>query len=73
MELLHGVNLANKLPKEALKVFDKDPVKRSPAEGALRWVWNHPAVVTVLSGMNTMEMLEENIRIAYEAKPNELT
>lgn len=73
MEPLRGGKLANKLPKEALKVFEKAPIKRSPAEWALRWVWNHPAVVTVLSGMNTMEMLEENIRIASEAKPNELT
>ena len=73
MEPLRGGKLANKLPKEALKVFEKAPIKRSSAEWGLRWVWNHPAVVTVLSGMNTMEMLEENIRIASEAKPNELT
>lgn len=39
----------------------------------MRWEWNHPSVVTVLSGMNTMKMIEENIRIASEAKLNELT
>lgn len=73
MEPLRGGKLVNKLPKEAMKVWDNAPVKRSPAEWALRWVWNHPAVVTVLSGMNSMEMLEENIRIASEAKAEELT
>ena len=73
MEPLRGGKLVNKLPKEAMKVWDNAPVKRSPAEWALRWVWNHPAVVTVLSGMNSMEMIEENIRIASEAKAEELT
>ena len=73
MEPLRGGKLVNKLPKEAMKVWENASVKRSPAEWALRWVWNHPAVVTVLSCMNSMEMIEENIRIASEAKAEELT
>jgi predicted aldo/keto reductase-like oxidoreductase len=43
-------------------------LRRSPAEWGLRWVWNHPEVVTVLSGMNAPEQLEENLRIASDAK-----
>lgn len=73
MEPLRGGKLVSKLPKEALNVWEKAHVKRSPAEWALRWVWNHPAVITVLSGMNTMEMVEENIRIASEAKAKEMS
>ncbi len=73
MEPLRGGKLVNKLPKEALDVWENAEVKRSAAEWSLRWVWNHPAVVTVLSGMNSMEMVEENIRIASGANPNELT
>lgn len=73
MEPLRGGKLVNKLPKEAKKVWEHASVKRSSAEWALRWVWNHPAVVTVLSGMNSMEMVKENIRIASEAKANDLS
>lgn len=73
MEPLRGGKLANKLPKEAVDVWENAPANRSPAEWALRWVWDHPAVVTVLSGMNSMEMVKENIRIASEANAEELT
>ncbi len=73
MEPLRGGKLVNNLPKDAMDVWESADVKRSPAEWALRWVWNHPAVLTVLSGMNSMAMVEENIRIASEAKPNELS
>jgi predicted aldo/keto reductase-like oxidoreductase len=43
-------------------------LRRSDAEWGLRWVWNHPEVLTVLSGMNTAEQLEENLRIASDAE-----
>lgn len=73
MEPLRGGKLVNKLPQEALRVWEQAGKDRSPAEWALRWVWNHEEVLTVLSGMNSQEMLEENIRIASLAHPNELT
>lgn len=70
MEPLRGGKLVGKLPKEALDIWEKAPLTRSPAEWAFRWVYNHPAVTTVLSGMGSMEMVEENIRVASEAKAN---
>lgn len=75
MEPLRGGTLADrkKMPGKALAVFDEAAVKRSPAEWALRWVWNHPAVLTVLSGMNTQEMLDENIKTASDAESEALT
>ncbi len=73
MEPLRGGKLVNKLPIEALDVFKNAEISRTPAEWALRWVWNHPSVITVLSGMNSMEMVEENIKIASDAKSNELS
>jgi predicted aldo/keto reductase-like oxidoreductase len=63
----------NKLPQEVHDIFDKAPVKRSPAEWGLRWVWNHPEVTTVLSGMNEELQVAENIKIAGVMLPNALT
>lgn len=49
------------------------PVRRTPAEWALSWLWHHPAVVTILSGMATSEQIDENCRIASGAPPGHLT
>ncbi|MBR4530263.1 MAG: aldo/keto reductase [Lachnospiraceae bacterium] len=73
MEPLRGGRLVNGLPAQALREFEKAPVKRSPADWGLRWVWNHPAVTVVLSGMNAVEQVEENCRIASESLPDSLT
>lgn len=73
MEPLRGGMLANGLPKEAASIWEKADTRRTPAEWGLRWVWNHPEVMMVLSGMNSQEMINENIRIAEEAEANSLT
>ena len=64
MEPLRGGKLVNNLPEKAKKLFDEHEKKYSPAEWAFRWLWNQPEVTCVLSGMNSMQMLEENVRIA---------
>ena len=66
MEPLKGGKLAQKLPAEMMSVFNTTAIKRSPAEWALRFVWNEAGVSSLLSGMNSMEQVEENIRIANE-------
>ncbi len=71
MEPLRGGKLVKLLPKEAEQAFADFPVKRSPAEWAFRWLWNQPEVTCVLSGMNSLEMVKENIQTASEAKPGE--
>ena len=72
MEPLKGGKLAQKIPQEMMSVFDTFPVKKSPADWALRFVWNEPGVSSVLSGMNSMEQVVENIRVAEEGIPNSL-
>ena len=73
MEPLRGGRLVNDLPTKAKEIFHKTSPRRSPAEWALRWLWNQSSVSVVLSGMNSMEMLKENIRIARSVKIGELT
>ncbi len=68
MEPLRGGKLANKLPKDAVKIFKKFNPDREPAEWSFRWLWNQPEITCVLSGMNSLEMVAENIRSASEAE-----
>lgn len=73
MEPLRGGRLVQGLPESAKRIFEKAVPKRSPAEWGLRWVWNHPEVKVILSGMNDLSQVEENTRIASEAEAGSLT
>ncbi|MCC4767359.1 aldo/keto reductase [Methanosarcina sp. DH1] len=73
MEPLRGGKLTNPVPPEVQKIWNEAPVRRTPAEWALRWIWNRPEVTVVLSGMNEESHIEENLKIASEAYPNSLT
>lgn len=73
MEPLRGGRLVNALPGDALDVIKSSGRGWSAAEWAFRWLWNQPQVTTVLSGMNSMDMVSENIRVASEMEPNSLT
>ncbi len=73
MEPLRGGNLVRNIPPEVSEIWNESNLKRTPAEWGLRWVWNHPEVTVVLSGMNEISQIDENIRTASEAYPNSLT
>ena len=73
MEPLRGGKLVNLLPDEVKKKMAKDQRGWTPAEWSFRWLWNQPEVTCVLSGMNSMEMLDENIRIANSVVTNGMT
>ena len=73
MEPLRGGKLVDLLPEEAKKIIAENPRKRTPAEWAFRWLWNQPQVTCVLSGMNSSEMVEENVRVASEVQVGEFT
>lgn len=67
MEPLLGGKLATGLPKRAEAELRKADPSRTNAAWALRWVWNQGEPTLLLSGMNAIEQLEENLRLADEA------
>ncbi len=73
MEPLRGGRLVQNLPDEVQNIMGRYEVRRTPADWALRWVLNHPEVTVVLSGMNGLSQVKENIETARTALPNSLT
>lgn len=73
MEPLRGGKLVELLPERAKKMIADSPRKWSPAEWAFRWLWNQPEVTCVLSGMNSVPMVEENVRVASRVQTGAFT
>ncbi len=72
MEPLRGGKLANRLPEEAKRIFADYKIKHTPAQWAFRWLFNQPEVTTVLSGMNSEEMVLDNINTASTTQIGEI-
>lgn len=73
MEPLRGGLLAQPPPKTITALWESAPITRSPADWALQWLWDQPEVSLVLSGMSTMEHVEENIASAARSQTGLLT
>ncbi len=72
MEPLRGGKLVTRLPEEAKRIFADYKVKHTPAQWAFRWLWNQPEVTVVLSGMNSDEMVRDNINTASSVQIGEI-
>ena len=72
MEPLRGGALANP-PEDVLSLIKKHESGRSAVDWAFRYVGDFPQAVTILSGMSTMEQLQDNLRAFEEVVPNSLT
>ena len=63
MEPLKGGRLTDAIPPAIQALWDEAPVKRAPVEWAFKWVAAQPEVLTILSGMSSMEQLEQNLNL----------
>ncbi len=68
MEPLRGGTLVKNLPSSVLKLMQKTDKAKTPAEWGLRWVWHHQEVTLLLSGMNDLAMVKENIKVASQVE-----
>jgi len=72
MEPIRGGLLARDVPGIS-GLWGKAPERHAPAERALRWVWNHPEVTVVLSGMSTFDQVVQNVSYAAKGLAGSLT
>ena len=73
MEPLRGGKLVDLLPAEARYLMTDSLRNWSPAQWGLRWLWDQKEGTVVLSGMNSEQMVRENIRAASESRVGDLT
>jgi predicted aldo/keto reductase-like oxidoreductase len=73
MEPLKGGRLAGRVPADVAAAWDSAAHERTPAEWALRWVWNDADVSMLLSGMSAPAQLAENLAVAAEGVADSLT
>ena len=73
MEPLRGGNLAKTPPPSVQEIWDKADQKKTSVAWSLGWIWNHPEVTVVLSGMNDDDHIAENLALAEKALPNVYT
>ena len=72
MEPLRGGKLVSRLPDDAKRIFANYHIKHTPAQWAFRWLWNQPEVSCVLSGMNSKEVVLDNIQTASTSEVGEM-
>lgn len=73
MEPIAGGRLATRPHTEIEKLWNEADMKRTPAEWALLWVWNHPEVTVALSGMSSLTQVKENVKSAEQFRPGALS
>ena len=72
MEPLRGGTLVKNVPNEVQEICAEASSKRTPAEWALKYLWDQEEIDLVLSGMTTYKDLDENLKIAEKGFPDSL-
>ncbi len=73
MEPLMGGKLAAEPPSPIKAILNDSQKSRSPVEWAFEWLWSHPEVSLVLSGMSTLDQVKEDVQIAAMRGSGSLT
>ena len=73
MEPLRGGRLVQNVPQDIMELWDMAEEKRTPLEWAFQYLWNMEEVNTVLSGMNSIKQVKENIEIANRSEINSIS
>lgn len=68
-----GQHQGRGVPGPIRALWDAAPIRRSPAEWALQWLWNQPEVSLILSGMSTLAQVQENLACADRSAPGLLS
>ena len=73
MEPLRGGKLVTTVPDDIMGMWDSMETKRPVVDWALSWVWDHPEVTLLLSGMSSMKHVSENIEYASKSASRPLS
>lgn len=73
MEPLRGGTLVTGLPEAATSLLCQADPDRSPAGWGMKWLFDQPEISMVLSGMNSLSQLSENLAWEAETPPGSLT
>ena len=71
MEPIQGGKIARP-PDPVRAIWKGSPPSRTVSALALQWVWDHPEVAVALSGMSTMQQVEENVASADRSRSDRL-
>jgi hypothetical protein len=73
MEPLRGGSLVTRIPEDVMSIWNEMKADVTPVGWCMRHIWDHPGVSVVLSGMNQMEHIEENLKEAELASAGSLS
>ena len=63
-----GGRLVSKPPESVAKVWGSEYTEKERIDWALRWVWNHREISTVVSNTDSVEQIQANIELADKAE-----
>ncbi len=73
MEPLRGGQIADKIPPRVESIWGEAPGDHTPADRAMRWLWDRPEIKVVLSGMKAKWMVDQNVASAINSGPGQMS